>query len=170
MIRLRIFVAILLAMLLCFLGFYLSWMLGSSESDDGDIGVNVITGSVSIDIVDEENKTLIGDVLDFVSGGVETKILFAPGSAFRTEGFKVKNTGTLDVEYIISISEDNSVDKEAFLSAFEFWITTDPDNYTDGQGILSFDGELRTNSASDVYYLVVRISISICKPTIYTEI
>ena len=84
-----ILIIIILLLLTTIVG--LTYALFTSGGDDGKIGVNVTSGECKIDIVDAEDKSLVGDVLDFVTEEKKDKIYFEPGATYYTEGFEVKN-------------------------------------------------------------------------------
>ncbi len=132
--------------------------LFTSNPDDGKIGVIATTGNVKIDIVDAKTEdTLIDDVLQFKAADGEAGILFEPGATFYTVGFKAKNVGDIPVNFRMYISEDESLDMDEFEKAFEFYITTDPENPTDAEKLLNFTGRLEVGQSSDTYYLVIRM-------------
>ena len=153
-------IALILLILSCALIFIFTWFLFRDYAEDGKIGITVTTGKVKVDIVDLEDESLVGDVLDFVDIDGDGKIYFEPGKGFRTEGFKIKNIGNVSMNYRLFISDDDSLDMEEFREAFEFWITTDPDNLDNidaQEKLTSFTGELGADDASDTYYLIIRM-------------
>ena len=102
--------------------------LFTSDTTDGTIGINATSGDLSVDIVDasvENPSSLVGDVLDFITTAEQSEILFEPGAVYYTEGFRVKNNGNIPVNYILYISEDDSVAGN-FAEAFEVYLTNDP--------------------------------------------
>lgn len=128
---------------------------GTGTEDNGNTGVNITTGKVKIDIVNLLNQTLLGNILLF-EGETETdNVLFHPGETFRTQGFKIKNNGTVTVSYIMNVSRDSSLDMEAFDEAFDFYVTTDPDDLNSAVKMRSFKGVLEPDSVSETYYIVV---------------
>ncbi len=150
-----IFLAILVIASLGLAG-YLGYQLYTGR-DDGTIGVNVTTGNVDVDIVDVDGKSLIGEVLEFVSVGGSDSNKFAPGDMIYTEGFKIKNCGSLDIDYILSISEDENVDAAEFAEAFEVWITDNPDDIGSAVDLKSFTKSLAVDEIGGTYYLVIRM-------------
>ena len=72
-----ILIIIILLLLTTIVG--LTYALFTSGGDDGKIGVNVTSGECKIDIVDAEDKSLVGDVLDFVTAEKKDKIYLEPG-------------------------------------------------------------------------------------------
>lgn len=159
-------IILLLALLLFFaLSFFIfiyfmgnGGILGDREDpEEGDIGVNVTTGKVKIDIIDIAGFTLLGDALEFIDSDADGEVLFHPGAIFRTEGFKVKNTGDITVTYRAYISENTTFPREDFEKAFDVWITNDPQNFENAQKLTEFQGELQPGEVSSTYYLVVRM-------------
>lgn len=128
-----------------------------NQKDSGQIGVNVTTGKCKIDIVDSDGATLVGDVLDFALEGDEDTIYFEPGMLCYTEGFSVKNVGTVKINFHVSVSEDAEIDNEQFKNAFELWITNDVSDLSEATEITSFTGTLSAGEQSETYYLVIRM-------------
>lgn len=150
-----ILIIIILLLLTTIVG--LTYALFTSGGDDGKIGVNVTSGECKIDIVDAEDKSLVGDVLDFVTEKKKDKIYFEPGATYYTEGFEVKNIGNIPVNFRVFISEDESNDRYSFQEAFELWITKDPSNLEGAEKLTEFTGRLEVDQMSETYYLVIRM-------------
>ena len=136
-----ILIIIILLLLTTIVG--LTYALFTSGGDDGKIGVNVTSGECKIDIVDAEDKSLVGDVLDFVTEEKKDKIYFEPGATYYTEGFEVKNIGNIPVNFRVFISEDEINDRYEFQEAFELWITKDPSNLEGAEKLTEFTGRLK---------------------------
>lgn len=156
---------VLIAMLLLFISFCIFSIVLLTLSlfvnvDDGKIGINVTSGKVRVDIVDTNQESIIGDVIDFVTADVREDVFFEPGSTYMTEGFRVKNIGTCPINYRMHISNDKDVDMDKFKEAFEFWITSDPENYEDVEKITSFKGTLEIDQTSDTFYLIIKMKES----------
>ena len=132
--------------------------LFTSNTEDGKIGINATSGNLKVDIVDasENPSSLVGDVLDFVTTSDNKKILFEPGATYYTEGFRVKNNGSIPVNFILYISEDETVSAD-FSDAFEVWLTEDPTNRENMVKLQEFDGRLEVGQNSSIYYLVFRM-------------
>jgi hypothetical protein len=128
-----------------------------TAGDDGKIGINAAAAECDIDIVDENGVSLIGETLDFDPRDGRDIIYFEPGATFYTEGFKISNNGNIPVNYRLSISPDPNMDMTAFNDAFDFWITTDPEDPSAPVGLKDFDGMIQPGKTSDTYYLVVRM-------------
>ena len=152
-----------LIILLC-----LSLLIGSTlalftgNGTDGSIGIITTAGEIKLDIVDavDETTSLIGEFLQFQTTPTRPEILFEPGATYRTQGFKVKNTGDIPVNFRLYISNDGRADMEEFAKAFDIWITTDPDNKDpeDLTELQQFKARLEANKISDTtYYLFVRM-------------
>ena len=135
-----ILIIIILLLLTTIVG--LTYALFTSGGDDGKIGVNVTSSECKIDIVDAEDKSLVGDVLDFVTEEKKDKIYFEPGATYYTEGFEVKNIGNIPVNFRVFISEDESNDRYSFQEAFELWITKDPSNLEGAEKLTEFTWRL----------------------------
>lgn len=138
----------------------LTYALFTSGGEDGKIGINVTSGKIQMDIVDGEQNSLVGDVLDFVTDDENKKIYFEPGATYCTEGFQVKNIGNIPVDFHMYISNDDNVDMKAFEEAFEFYITTTPQSLDAAEKLTSFTGRLEVEQSSDTYYLVVKMKES----------
>ena len=135
--------------------------LFTSDAEDGKIGINATSGLLKVDIVapDDTTSSLVGDVLSFVTEEGKTEIYFEPGATYYTEGFRVKNVGSIPLNYILYISEDKSLEAD-FYDAFEVWITKDPKGRGNMDRIEEFDGRLEEGEYSDVFYLVFRMKES----------
>ena len=135
--------------------------LFTSETEDGKIGINATSGNVKIDIIDatDETVSLVGEVLDFVTPTGDGLVQFEPGAVYYTEGFRVKNNSSIPVNFIVYISEDDTVSAD-FSEAFEVWLTTDPTSREGMQQIQQFEGSLNLGETSDVLYLVFRMKES----------
>lgn len=150
-----ILIIIILLLLTTIVG--LTYALFTSGGDDGKIGVNVTSGKCKIDIVDAEDKSLVGDVLDFVTEEKKDKIYFEPGATYYTEGFEVKNIGNIPVNFRVFISEDEENERYKFQEAFELWITKDVSNLENAERLTEFTGRLEVDATSETFYLVIRM-------------
>lgn len=137
-----------------------TYALFTNSEDDGKIGVNVTSGKCKIDIVDVEDKSLVGDVLHFVTRKEKEKIYFEPGAIYYTEGFELRNIGTIPVNFRMCISEDEKTDIGKFQESFELWITKDTKNLDSAEKLTEFTGRLEVGARSETYYLVVRMKES----------
>ena len=142
--------------------------LFTSNPDDGKIGIITTSGNVKIDIVNADDITdsLQGDVLNFVSknepsdgSSDESKeFLFEPGATFYTQGFKVKNVGNIPVNFRMYISDDDSLDMTAFIEAFDFYITNNPNDPNAMVDLLTFAGRLEVGQCSEeTFYLIIKM-------------
>ena len=132
--------------------------LFTDTTGDGTIGIIATSGNVDIDIVDSEDKTLVTRALQFwTTGKYSDGVLFEPGATFYTEGFKVKNEGSIPVYFRMFISEDENIDMDEFEEAFDFYITKDPTNLDVAEKLVEFNGRLDVGGSSDFYYLVIRM-------------
>lgn len=145
---------VILLCLVCITG--ATFALFTDTSGDGKIGINTTSGNLAVDIVDAKDQgSLVGEVLDFITTSEDGQALFEPGATFRTIGFCVKNVGNIPLDYILYISEDETL-AEDFAEAFDVWITTDPTNRDSAVKLSEFEGfDLAPTKTSEVYYLVV---------------
>ena len=125
--------------------------------NNGKIGIITTSGECKVDVVDSQGNSLIGDVLNFVINDKEKKIYFEPGSTYYTEGFSVKNIGTMPVNFHARISKDDEKTAIDISDAFEFWITKDITNLKSADKLTSFAGNLDGEQMSETYYLVIKM-------------
>ena len=133
----------------------------TSETEDGKIGINATSGNVKVDIVDaiDETDSLVGEVLGFETRTGDGLVQFEPGAVYYTQGFRVKNNSSIPINFIIYISEDDTVSAD-FSKAFDVWLTTDPTSRDNMEQIQKFEGSLGLGETSDVLYLVFRMKES----------
>ena len=146
--------ATLLAFLLLLLCIIAAWGIKEELSDKK--GTNSIEApkNVTLDITDINGNSLLDELLDFEH--TEDKLYFQPGSVYRTEGFQIQNQG-VPVKYLISINDEQVTEKEKFRQAFDFWLASDPDDFSSAERITSFQEELNANEASQTYYVFVKL-------------
>ena len=156
----RIIIAAMV-ILLCLVSITGATLALFTSSSDGTIGINTTSGSVKVDIVDtsEKQNSLVGKVLNFHTTAAQEDILFEPGARYYTQGFRVKNIGSIPINFILYISEDESV-SEDFDDAFDVWITEDPTNMDVAVRMQDYDGRLEVEQSSKVLYLVFRMKES----------
>ena len=135
----------------------LGYALWKSTQSDGMIGVNVTTGECKIDIINTEGASIIGDVLDFVSNTDKEEVLFEPGAIYYTEGFRVKNVGSIPVKFRVYISEDREEAEGDFEDSFDVYIAKSVGDGVDTESFTSFNGEIAVGQTSETYYLVVQM-------------
>ena len=140
--------------------------LFTSDPNDGTIGIITTSGDVEIDIVDLSGETLQNRALDFITAsGTPTdsgNVLFEPGATFRTQGFKVKNTGDIPVNFSLSVSKDDKIDMEEFDKAFELWIVKEGDDFSSAEKITNFKvNGLVAGESSETYYLFIKMKESV---------
>ena len=153
--------SLVFAGILLFLVFVIGWDYKKKlNGQDSTNNVNLTEG-VQLTIIDENENSLIGNLLHFVNTDDITKfarfhkpLYFEPGATYRTEGFQLRNDGVA-VKFLISVNDDDTKDKEAFRSAFEFWIVSE--NNALHEQLTSFQGTLQHDEKSDTYYLVVKM-------------
>lgn len=152
--------------ILLFLGCFVGVTLALFKSDlldgsDGTIGIITTSGSVEIDIVDLSGKTLQNKALALMtsSGATDSeKVLFEPGATFYTQGFKIKNTGDIPVNFSLSVSKDDKIDMEEFDKAFELWIVKEGDDFRNAKKLTEFKvNGLAAGESSDTYYLFIKM-------------
>lgn len=135
----------------------ITYSIFTSNGNDGKINVIVGAGTVDVDIVDEAGVSLENKILEFITTGERTEILWEPGATFYTQGFLVRNKGTSPVKYIMSISEKDDDSHKEFKKAFDFYITTDVNDIANKTDIRSWDGTLAPTKESEVFYLVIHM-------------
>lgn len=145
------FIAILLCVV-CLTGVTLALFM---SKDSGTIGINVTSGKVSVDIVDNHDKSLVGDVLDFVNPTPEKKMYWEPGATFYTQPFRVKNTGEVTVNYHVYVNTSNA--SSELVHALDFYLTTDPTKLEEPIDLPTFKGTLISGQCGETYYLVVHM-------------
>ena len=121
----------------------------------GDSGVNITTGKVEVDIVNLNFESVVGSKLKFAGETEYNPILFQPGDVYYTEGFKIKNNGNIKMTYKMFVTAPNDVDKLKFADAFDFYITTNPNDLSNAIKMLEFNGTLDPGKASTTFYIVV---------------
>ena len=151
----------ILVCLVCLTGATLA--LFTSDEEDGKIGIITTAGDVAVDIVDaEDGKTsLVGEVLQFQLTAENREVKFEPGATFYTQGFQVKNVGTVPVNFRLYISRDEEIEEaytmEEFLSAFDIWIATTKNKHAAPQSLNEFTGSLSVDANTETYYLFVKM-------------
>ena len=131
--------------------------LFTSDVNDGTIGINATSGNVKVDIVDEKDtRSLVGEFLKFETRTPDDEVLFEPGATYYTEGFRIKNKGDIPLDYILYVSEDETISDD-FSEAFDVWIVTDRAEAKGEVKLMDFDGELAVGQCSEIYYLVFRM-------------
>ena len=153
---------VILLCLACLTGATLA--LFTSDPNDGTIGIVTTSGDVEIDIVDTSGVTLQNRALAFMttSGATDSDdVLFEPGATFYTQGFKIKNTGDILVNFSLSVSKDDKIDMEEFAKAFELWIVKEGDDFSNAEKLTEFKvNGLAAGESSDTYYLFIRMKES----------
>ena len=161
--KIALIVAIL-TILLCFVILTGSTLALFTSTNDGKIGINATAGDIEVDIIDasKDPKSLVGSVLNLVTTPQNREIFFEPGATYHTEGFRVKNTGEIPLNFIVYISEDIEEKYEgiAFEDAFDVWLTKNPLDKESMEKMPKFKGSLKVGETSDVYYLVFRMKES----------
>lgn len=148
---------VILLCLSCLAGATLA--LFTSDLNDGTIGIITTAGTVDVDIVDASSnpQSLVDQVLTLQTTSQRSEIYFEPGAYYYTEGFRVQNKGSLPINFRLYISEDASVDMQAFRQAFEIWITKSPDSMVNSEQMAPFEGRLEAQTESDIYYLCIKM-------------
>ena len=134
--------------------------LFTSQARNGTIGVITTAGDIKVDIVNalDEQDSLVGEVLQFQTSAAQQEIRFEPGATFHTQGFKIKNTGDIPINFRLSISNDERLDMEEFNRAFDVWISTSKTDYRQGTKITEFTGHLGVGDVSEQeYYLYIKM-------------
>jgi len=151
---------VILLCLACLTGATLA--LFTSDLKDGTIGIVTTSGDVEIDIVDTSGVTLQSRALDFMTTLDDGKTLFEPGATFYTQGFQVKNTGNIPVNFSLSVSKDDKIDMKEFDEAFEVWIVrSDDENFDNAERLTNFKGRLEVGESSATYHLFIKMKESV---------
>lgn len=137
-----------------------TWAIFTSDEADGTIGINVSSGKVKLNIVDDAGVSLLDSFLLFDDPDADGYVRFEPGATFYTQSFQIVNIGTVPVKYRMYVSDDDSIDSQILLDSFDFMITTDVNAISGANDMKSFEGELELNEISDKYYLVVHMKES----------
>ena len=157
----KTFVIATLIILLCLVSLAGATLaLFTSDKHDGTIGVVTTAGNMDVDIVDatsEEPISLEGKVLKFKNVPEGEDAMFEPGATFYTQPFQVMNAGDIPINFKLYISEDEGTDMASFEQAFEFGVTTDPNDPNALTLLTSFNGRLAAGERTDAYYLVVKM-------------
>ncbi|MBQ8311206.1 MAG: hypothetical protein IJX80_09380 [Clostridia bacterium] len=157
-------VLVILLCLVCLTGATLA--LFTSDPNDGTIGIITTSGDVEVDIVDTQGVTLQNRALAFLttSGSMtdSENVLFEPGATFRTQGFQIKNTGDIPVNFSLSVSKDDKINMEEFDKAFELWIVKEGDDFRGAKRITEFKvNGLAVGESSETYYLFIKMKESV---------
>lgn len=153
-------IACFLVMTLCFSSIIGSTLaLFTNDPERGKIGVNTTSGKVRVDIVDtsEEQNSLVGDALQFMTTSQSDTFYIEPGATFYTQGFRVKNKGNVTINYHLYVSDDRFLNMDNFDDVFDVYITTDIDNIKNAEKLMSFIDRLEAGETSDTYYLVLKM-------------
>ena len=154
---------VILLCLVCLTGATLA--LFTSDANDGTIGIITTSGDVEIDIVDTSGVTLQNKALAFMttSGATDSgNILFEPGATFYTQGFKIKNSGDIPVNFSLSVSNDDKIDMEEFDEAFELWIVKEGDDFSTAKKLTNFKvNGLGVGESSETYHLFIKMKESV---------
>ena len=155
---------VILLCLVCLTGATLA--LFTSDPNDGTIGIITTSGDVEIDIVDTSGATLQNRALDFITASSTPtdsgNVLFEPGATFRTQGFQVKNTGDIPVNFRLSVSKDDKIDMEEFDKAFELWIVKEGDDFSSAEKLTEFKvNGLAAGESSETYHLFIKMKESV---------
>ncbi len=154
-----------LVILLCLVSLMgATYALFTETAENGTIGVITTAGDIKVDIVNaaDEQDSLVGEVLQFQTSDTQRDILFEPGATFYTQGFKIKNTGDIPINFRLYISEDEKIDMEEFNRAFDVWISTSKTNNADAKKITEFTDRLEVGHSSEAtYYLFIKMKESV---------
>ena len=153
-------IACFLVMTLCFSSIIGSTLaLFTNDPERGKIGVNTTSGKVRVDIVDtsEEQNSLVGDALQFMTTSQSDTFYIEPGATFYTQGFRVKNKGNVTINYHLYVSDDRFLNMANFDDVFDVYITTEIDNIKNAEKLMSFIDRLEAGETSDTYYLVLKM-------------
>lgn len=113
-----------LALFLCFtmlLGTTYAWFTDSVTS----AGNKIMSGTLDVDLVDEEGNSLEGKIIEFVTadGRAQDAILWEPGCTYETEPVYVVNKGSLALKYEMIIN--GIIGNAKLLEVIEWTVTVD---------------------------------------------
>ena len=153
---------VILLCLVCLVGATLA--LFTSDLKDGTIGIITTTGDVEVDLVDAlTGESLVGQTLTLQTDFVHREILFEPGATYHTQGFKIKNNGTVPINFRLSISEDEDISMKDFYDAFDVWIATDKNSQRNPTDISEFirEGIAPEHESDETYFLFIKMKESV---------
>ena len=162
----------ILAICLC-----LVMLIGSTFAwftDTASTNVNkIVSGTLKVDIVkpnpgaNGKYTSLEGAKLEFqkVAAASSEAILWEPGCTYVTEGFKIKNDGTLALKWKAEVNKDNVTNGKAsddakdgmsLLDVIDFYVVTD-NTSKDAQAVSidEFVGNLEATKLSDKTYYIM---------------
>ena len=118
----RALLSSVVALFICFsmlLGTTFAWFTDTVTS----AGNVIQSGTLDVDLVDANGKSMDGQVIDFVANDNrdQDEILWEPGCTYKTEPVKVVNKGNLALKYQIAINGINGDAK--LLEAIEWSVT-----------------------------------------------
>ena len=135
-----------LAIVLCIamlIGTTFAWF-----TDTASTGVNkIVSGKLSVDIVDENGKSIDGKSLEFKDVSGSSDILWEPGVTFRTGGFKIKNDGNLAIKYKLSLN--GVVGDNMLLDVIKFSVVTADGKDAPAVDLDAFEGTLLKGESTD---------------------
>ena len=152
---------VILLCLVCLTG--ATYALFVSDPDAGTIGIVATAGEIKVDIIDPDSgDTLVGSALKFQTTSANQSVSFEPGAVFFTQPFRIKNEGSISINYRLSVSVKNEEERKELEDAFDLWIVTDPHDLENAQPMTKFIGHLDTqkNSESTEYYLLIKMKES----------
>lgn len=153
---------VILLCLVCLSGATLA--LFTSESS-GVIGIIATSGDLDVDVVDAVNteQSLVGSYLEFQTTLNQNDFRFEPGAIVVTQGFKVRNRGSIPINFRITLNEDlddgsGNFDADKFNQAFEIWIAKNTVDLATAQKPTEFVDSLDSyECGDDIYYLIIRM-------------
>ena len=149
---------VILLCVVCLVGS--TFALFTSNAEDGTIGIITTAGTVRVDIVDasDERVSLAGEALQFLTPFGNEDFLFEPGATFYTQGFKIKNSGDVPINFHLTVSIPTAEDMQDFREAFDVWITTEINNFDTAERLEDFKGRLNAGEATaETYYLFIKM-------------
>lgn len=136
------------SLFVCFsmlVGTTFAWFTDSVTST----GNRIQSGTLKVDIVDENDTSLVGQGLFFQNKDGDTDILWEPGATFRTQAFKIKNAGSLALKYRLLLT---GIDGDAeLLDVISFSVVKADGTAVD---LNTFEDTLEENEdVSEIYYI-----------------
>ena len=130
----------------------LSMLIGTTFAwftDTASTAVNKIqAGTLDVELFDEAGTAKLGEKLTWqkAAGATETTTLWEPGCTYKTQGFTIKNNGTLALKYKVVV---NGVEGDAgLLKVIKFSLVN-----KEGVALANNEGNLSATKTSEALYL-----------------
>ena len=148
-----------LVILLCLVSLVGATFALFTNGEDGKIGVNTISGSMDVDLVDTNGDSLLDRTLEFVTLS-DDPLYFEPGAMIYTQGFAVKNNGNITINYRIFVSEDQSENMQKFSDAFDIYVSTSATDLSQAVDIRDFNEQLAPDAVGQTFFIILKMKES----------